>query len=62
MTGNLISTELNKLTTWLDVNKLCFNEAKTKLMIFHMPQKGIDIPNIQSNHILLDNRFKFHRN
>ena len=34
-----ITTELQKIFKWLDVNKLCLNTAKSKYMLFHMPQK-----------------------
>ena len=35
-----ITTELQKIFKWLDVNKLCLNTAKSKYMLFHMPQKN----------------------
>ena len=34
-----INQELTKVTTWLHVNKLSLNVNKTKLMVFHTPQK-----------------------
>ena len=34
-----LTTELQKIFKWLDVNKLCLNTAKSKYMLFHMPQK-----------------------
>ena len=33
-----ITTELEKIFKWLDVNKLCLNTAKSKYVLFHMPQ------------------------
>ena len=36
-----ISTELNNVVRWLDLNKLRLNVLKTKYMLFHMPQKVI---------------------
>ena len=46
-----ITTELQKIFKWLDVNKLCLNTAKSKYMLFHMPQK-----------ILPELSFSFNRN
>ena len=34
-----ISKELQNLCKWLDSNRLRFNIAKSKFMLFHMPQK-----------------------
>ena len=39
-----IVNELQKIFKWLDVNRLCLNVAKSKFMLFHMPQKII--PNL----------------
>ena len=36
-----ISNELQKICKWLDLNKLHLNVAKSKFMLFHMPQKVI---------------------
>ena len=36
--------ELQKVCKWLDLNQLCLNVAKSKFMLFHMPQKVI--PNL----------------
>ena len=36
-----IVNELVKIFRWLDVNRLCLNVAKSKFMLFHMPQKII---------------------
>ena len=30
---------LQKISKWLDLNKLCLNITKSKFMLFHMPQK-----------------------
>ena len=38
---NSITYELQKVFKWFDVNKLCLNVSKSKLMLFHMPQKNI---------------------
>ena len=36
--------ELQKVCKWLDLNQLCLNVAKSKFMLFHMPQNVI--PNL----------------
>ena len=57
-----ITTELQKIFKWLYVNKLCLNTAKSKYMLFHMPQKilpelsfsfnGIPIKNVKEFNFL----------
>ena len=37
----ILNDELVKINNWLKVNKLSLNVAKTKAMLFHMPQKQI---------------------
>ena len=37
--SNNISSELNKISEWLKINKLSLNIKKTKFMVFHTPQK-----------------------
>ena len=39
-----IVNELQMIFKWLDVNRLCLNVAKSKFMLFYMPQKII--PNL----------------
>ena len=34
-----IIRELQEKCKWLDLNKLCLNVAKSKCMLFHMPQR-----------------------
>ena len=41
-TEDIITEELTKITTWMEVNKLLINENKTKIMFFYMPPKRID--------------------
>ena len=41
-TDDIITEELTKITTWMEVNKLLMNENKTKIMFFYMPPKLID--------------------
>ena len=49
-----IHFELLKLTDWLKVNKLSLNANKTKLMIFHMPQRKLNPPIITIDEIQLE--------
>ena len=49
-----INFELLKLTDWLKVNKLSLNANKTKLMIFHMPQRKLNPPIIKIDEIQLE--------
>ena len=44
-----INTELSKINDWLRANKLSLNATKTKLMIFHKPQKKVECPLLQIN-------------
>ena len=37
-----INGELEKVNTWLKLNKLSLNAQKTKLMVFHRMQKHVD--------------------
>ena len=39
--SNEINNELEKITKWLQINKLSLNTQKTKLMVFHRKQKHI---------------------
>ena len=38
-----INGELEKVNTWLKLNKLSLNAQKTKLMFFHRKQKHVDV-------------------
>ena len=39
---------------WLKLNKLSINIKKSKFMVFHMPQKQINIPNIEIENIKIE--------
>ena len=56
-----VSTELNNVVTWLDLNNLRLNVLKTKYMLLHMPQKVIPHLSftIQDNVIDYVNSFNF---
>lgn len=38
---------LNKVITWLKVNKLYLNIPKTKFMLFYKPLKKLSIPSLE---------------
>jgi hypothetical protein len=42
-----INQELDKINSWLKVNKLSLNVNKTKAMLFHTPQRKITYPKIK---------------
>ena len=46
-TNKILNDELAKIHNWLNVNKLSLNVAKTKAMLFHMPQKEIHHPQLK---------------
>ena len=46
-----IIRELDKFSIWLKVNKLSLNCKKTSAMIFHMPNKIIQYPEIKINEV-----------
>ena len=56
--NDILNDELVQINNWLKVNKLSVNVAKTKAMIFHMPQKQIHNPRLTiagSNIEFIDN-------
>ena len=40
-TEDIITEELTKIITWIEVNKLLMNENRSKIMFFYMPPKRI---------------------
>ena len=54
-----ITTELQNFFKWLDVNKLCLNTAKSKYMLFHMPQKILPELSFSYNRIPIKNVKEF---
>jgi len=44
--GQNINLELESISTWLKLNKLSLNVSKTKAMVFHMPQKTVQPPQL----------------
>ena len=56
-----INAELKLILAWLDKNRLIINSAKTKMTIFHMPQKIVAYPKIEINnvHVEIVDDFKF---
>ena len=49
-----INTELNKISVWLNVNKLSLNVKKSKYMIFHTPMKKVEYPNLKINNVVIE--------
>ena len=49
-----INTELEKVSTWLKLNKLSLNAQKTKFMIFHRHQKQIKDFNVCIDNTLIE--------
>ena len=49
-----INVELDKISLWLKVNKLSLNTEKTKAMLFHMPQKTVNYPDIYINQVKIE--------
>ena len=54
-----IIIELQNILKWLDVNKLCLNESKSKFMLFHMPQKVIPYLSFSINGLQIENVYNF---
>ena len=52
--SNEINNEVEKITKWLQINKLSLNTQKTKLMVFHRKQKHIKELNIVINGTKID--------
>ena len=46
--------ELTKVADWLKLNKFSINIKKSKFMVFHMPQKQLNIPNIEIENIKIE--------
>ena len=53
-TEDIVTKELIKISTWMEVNKLLINESKTKIMFFHMPPKCIDALTIRMNGVEIE--------
>ena len=55
--------DLQKISKWLDLNKLCLNITKSKFMLFHMPQNITSQLhlNIKGSPIVNVNEFNFLR-
>ena len=49
-----INAELNDVVNWLKLNRLSLNVRKTKGMLFHTPQKAVDILNIKMDNVAID--------
>ena len=56
---NNLNLELTKVADWLKLNKLSIKIKNSKFIVFHMPQKQINIPNIQIEKIKIESVDKF---
>ena len=43
-----------KIDKWLQLNKISLNTTKSKFIIFHMPQKRVEIPLIIINNVIIE--------
>ena len=58
-TSKNINLELTKVEDCLKLSKLSINIKKSKFMVFHMPQKQINIPNIEIENIKIESADEF---
>ena len=49
-----INKELCEIDKWLKLNKLSLDTTKSKFIIFHMPQKRVEIPIININNVNIE--------
>ena len=49
-----INAELEKVNTWLKLNKLSLNAQKTKLMLFHRKQKHVNDVNVKIDNTMIE--------
>ena len=52
--NDILNDELVQINNWLKVNQLFLNVAKTKAMLFHMPQKQIHNPRLKIAGSIID--------
>ena len=52
--NRLINDELDKVALWLKANKLSLNINKTKMMVFHQPQKKLILPEIKLDNEIIN--------
>ena len=53
-----INLEITKITDWFKLNKLSMKIKKSKFMVFHMPQKQVNIPKIKIENIEVECAYK----
>ena len=56
---NTIISELQNIFKWLDMNNLCLNVAKSKFILFHMPQKEIPQLSFNINEMVIEHVKEF---
>ena len=54
-----INYELSKISNWLKLNMLSINVSKSKFIVFHMPQKGFNIPSFNINNTNIERVTEF---
>ena len=54
-----INYELSKISNWLKLNMLSINVSKSKFIVFHMPQKGFNIPSLNINNTNIERVTEF---
>ena len=54
-----LNNELQKISTWLKLNKLSLNVSKTKFMIFHTPTKKVSTPKLMIDDSVIERVTEF---
>ena len=56
-----LNDKLVSVSNWMKANKLSINKSKTKAMIFHAPQRRVQIPTIKIEDSVIEfvNEFNF---
>ena len=54
-----INNELSKISEWLASNKLSLNIKKTKLMVFHIPQRRVAYPVLKLHNVNIERVSQF---
>jgi uncharacterized protein YifN (PemK superfamily) len=49
-----INNELDKVSTWLKLNKLSLNSSKTKAILFHTARKSVTYPSIKIDNVAIE--------
>ncbi len=52
--GDKVNNELDKITEWLNINKLSLNILKTKCTIFHTKKRRVNPPTLKKNNTIIN--------